>query len=217
MRRLWETIGRLKPTGKGAGLQFLLNSLGGLYDRRSENSKTNERKSDWCCQISTQKIKVETSKNSSYIEIIERQNSKKGFERMSMPAVCPAVPGVFVVLDPSASQYLKVASLTQKIQSSSKLWQVQKWKAEIPDTLLGLTGIGMLYLQRYPKNSSATYLLQCLMKFQPHGMGISVFCWTAWSHKLIKMAIFHLKLLLTGQGGWKWTIDSGNWVWFYSW
>ena len=38
----------------------------------------------------------------------------------------------------------KVAGPTRKIQSSSKLQQVLRWKAEIPDTPLGLTGIGIL-------------------------------------------------------------------------
>ena len=51
---------------------------------------------------------------------------------------------VFVVSDLSARPYLKVAGQTRKIQSSSKLRQVRKGKAEIQDTLLGLTGIGML-------------------------------------------------------------------------
>ena len=37
---------------------------------------------------------------------------------------------------------LKVAGLTLKIQSSSKLRQFWKWQAEVPDTPLGLTGIG---------------------------------------------------------------------------
>ena len=39
-------------------------------------------------------------------------------------------------------QCLKVACTTRKIQSSSKLQQFQNWQAEIPDTPLGLTGIG---------------------------------------------------------------------------
>ena len=49
--------------------------------------------------------------------------------------------GVFVFSDWSASPYLKVACQTCKIQSplASKLWKVQ---IEIPDKLLGLTGIG---------------------------------------------------------------------------
>ena len=50
---------------------------------------------------------------------------------------------VFVVSDLSARQYLKVACPNRKIQSSSKLRQVQKGKAEIPDTQLGLTGTGL--------------------------------------------------------------------------
>ena len=36
------------------------------------------------------------------------------------------------------SLYLKLARLTRKNQSLSKLWQFRKWKAEILDTLLGL-------------------------------------------------------------------------------
>ena len=47
-----------------------------------------------------------------------------------------------MVSDLSSHLYLKVAGPTWKIQSSSKLWQVQKWQAEIPDTPLGLTDIG---------------------------------------------------------------------------
>ena len=42
--------------------------------------------------------------------------------------------------------YFKAAGPTRKIQSSSKLWQVQKGNAEIPDTPLGLTGIGIHWL-----------------------------------------------------------------------
>ena len=47
----------------------------------------------------------------------------------------------FEVSDPIARQYLKLACPNRKLQSSSELWQVQKWKAEILDTPLGLTGI----------------------------------------------------------------------------
>ena len=54
---------------------------------------------------------------------VERQSSKKGFERMSMPAAC-SVEGVLVVSDLSARQYLNVAGQTWKIQSLSKLRQV---------------------------------------------------------------------------------------------
>ena len=62
-----------------------------------------------------------------------------------------SVDGVFVVSDPSARPYLKLAGpsstgQTRKIQSSSKLPQVRKWKAEIQDTPLGLTGIGTTHL-----------------------------------------------------------------------
>ena len=53
---------------------------------------------------------------------IKKQNSKKGFERMSMTAAWRE----FVVSDLSASQYLKVAGPTWKIQSLSKLRQVRK-------------------------------------------------------------------------------------------
>ena len=48
----------------------------------------------------------------------ERQNSKKGFEKNEQAC---SVEGVFVVSDPSARPYLKVAGQTRKIQSSSKL------------------------------------------------------------------------------------------------
>ena len=58
---------------------------------------------------------------------------RKDPRRMSMPAW---------FLDSTASPYLKVASPTRKIQSSSKLWRFQKWRAEIQDKQLGLTAIG---------------------------------------------------------------------------
>ena len=47
-----------------------------------------------------------------------------------------------VVSDLSARPYLKVAGPNRKIQSSSMLRQVRKWPAEIPETPLGLIGIG---------------------------------------------------------------------------
>ena len=46
---------------------------------------------------------------------VERQNSKKGFKK-----------NIFVVSDCTSRQYLKLACSTQKIQSLSKLQQVQK-------------------------------------------------------------------------------------------
>ena len=49
---------------------------------------------------------------------VKRHNSMKGFENKEHVW---NVEGVFVVSDPSARQYLKVASPTRKIQSSSKL------------------------------------------------------------------------------------------------
>ena len=77
---------------------------------------------------------------------VERQNSKRGFERMRMPAACWNFPWFRIFLpvriqdsNLSGRQYLKVACPTRKIQSSSKLRQVRKWKAEIPDTPPGLS------------------------------------------------------------------------------
>ena len=74
---------------------------------------------------------------------------------MSMPAA-----GVLWVSDSTASPYLKVASLTMKIQISSKLRQFQKWQAEIPDTPQGLTGIGIL------RRVLVHWLAQCHAKWQ---------------------------------------------------
>ena len=74
---------------------------------------------------------------------VKRHNSKKGFEKNAHAC---NVEGVFVVSDPSARQYLKVASPTRKIQSSSKLQPDLKWKSEIPDTLLGSL-IGIVKIQ----------------------------------------------------------------------
>ena len=77
-----------------------------------------------------------------------RQNSKKGFEKNEHAC---SVEGVFVVLDPSARRqarlYLKVSSLTRRIQSSFKLRQVRKWKAEILTRSWGSLASG-----RYPQS-----------------------------------------------------------------
>ena len=54
---------------------------------------------------------------------VEKQNSKKGFEKNEHACI---VLGVFVVSDLSARQYLKVPGLSRKIQSTSKLRQVRK-------------------------------------------------------------------------------------------
>ena len=72
---------------------------------------------------------------------VDKQNSKKGFEKNENAYI---VEGVSWVSDSTACLYLKVAGPTWKIQSLSKLTgrQVRKWKAEIQDTQLGLTGIG---------------------------------------------------------------------------
>ena len=47
-------------------------------------------------------------------------------------------------------RYLRVAGPARKIQNSSRLRQFRKWQAEIPDTPLGLTGIGNLCSQSQP-------------------------------------------------------------------
>ena len=52
--------------------------------------------------------------------LVEKQNSKKGFEK-NEHACC--VEGAFEVLDCTARPYLKVAGLTCKIQSLSKVRQ----------------------------------------------------------------------------------------------
>ena len=59
----------------------------------------------------------------SWGHLVERQNSKKGFEKNEHAC---SMEGVFVVSDPSARQYLKVAGQTQKIQRLFKLRQVRK-------------------------------------------------------------------------------------------
>ena len=71
---------------------------------------------------------------------VEKQNSKKGFEKNEHAYI---VEGVSWVSDSTASPYLR--QLVRLGKSWSKLRLVWKWKAEILDTLLGLTGIGMLY------------------------------------------------------------------------
>ena len=54
---------------------------------------------------------------------VEKQNSEKEFKKNEHACI---ILGVFVVSDPSASQYLKVPCPTWKIQSSTKLRQVRK-------------------------------------------------------------------------------------------
>ena len=73
-------------------------------------------------------------------------------ERIRKEWACLQSGGSFVVSDPSARPYLKVAGPTWKIQSSSKLWQFRffgRWQAEIPYTPLGLTGAGKHYDQAF--------------------------------------------------------------------
>ena len=65
-------------------------------------------------------------------------SSKKGFEKNEYAC---SVERIFLVLDYISYLYLKVAGLTQTIQSLSKLWQYRKWQPEFPYTQLGLTGI----------------------------------------------------------------------------
>ena len=48
---------------------------------------------------------------------VERQNSKKGLERNEHAC---SVEGVFVVSDPTARPYLKLAGPTREIQSSDR-------------------------------------------------------------------------------------------------
>ena len=65
------------------------------------------------------------------------------FSRIGKEWACLHCGGSFLVSDSTTRSYSKVAGLTRKIQSSSKLRQFQKWQAEISDTQLGLTGIGI--------------------------------------------------------------------------
>ena len=69
----------------------------------------------------------------------EKQNSKKGLEKNKHACIVEGVLGFRIFLP---IWYLKVAIQTWKIQSLSKLRQFRKRRAEIPDTQLGLTGIG---------------------------------------------------------------------------
>ena len=57
---------------------------------------------------------------------VEKQNSQKGFEKNQKIEHACSVEGVLWVSDSAARPYLKVASPTQKIQSSSKLRQFRK-------------------------------------------------------------------------------------------
>ena len=70
---------------------------------------------------------------------VEMQNSKKRFEKNEHACIVEGVLGFRIFLP---VWYLKVAGPTRKIQSLSKLRQFRKRRAEIPDTPLGLTGIG---------------------------------------------------------------------------
>ena len=73
---------------------------------------------------------------------VEKQNSKKGFEKNEHACM---VEGVTWVLDSTASLYLKNLKIGRPDLENSKLVKaptVWKWRAEIQDTPLGLTGIG---------------------------------------------------------------------------
>ena len=71
---------------------------------------------------------------------VEKQNSEKGFEKNEHASDVVGTFGFRIFLP---VRYLKAAGPTRKIQSSSKLRQFRKRRAEIPDTPLGLTGIGI--------------------------------------------------------------------------
>ena len=64
---------------------------------------------------------------------------QEGFKKIGHAC---SMEGVLWVPDSTASQYLKVAGPTRKIQSQSKLRQFRKWQAEVLDTQLWLTGMG---------------------------------------------------------------------------
>ena len=70
---------------------------------------------------------------------VKKQNSEKGFEKNEHASDVVGTFGFRIFLP---VRYLKAAGPTRKIQSSSKLRQFRKRRAEIPDTPLGLTGIG---------------------------------------------------------------------------
>ena len=83
---------------------------------------------------------------------VEKQNSEKGFEKNKHASDVEGIVGFRIFLP---VRYLKAADPTRKIQSSSKLGQFRKWRAEIPDTPLGLTGIGKTIMMSHLKKSSA--------------------------------------------------------------
>ena len=68
---------------------------------------------------------------------VEKQNSKRGLENNGHTC---SVDGVLWVSDCTARQYLKVAILTRKIQSSSKLGQTAATVLKVC-TPLGITGL----------------------------------------------------------------------------
>ena len=73
---------------------------------------------------------------------IEKQNSKKGFEKNEH-----ACSWSFVGFRFHCQSIFKGGQLdkeTSKLVKAQSLRQFQKWQAEIPDTPLGLTGIGIL-------------------------------------------------------------------------
>ena len=73
-------------------------------------------------------------------EGVEKQNSEKGFEKNGHAWDVVGIDRIvgFRIFLPVL--YLKAGGPTRKIQSSSKLRQFRKWRAEIPDMPLGLTG-----------------------------------------------------------------------------
>ena len=80
---------------------------------------------------------------------VEKQNSEKGFEKNEHASDVVGTFGFRIFLP---VRYLKAAGPTRKIQSSSKLRQFRKRRAEIPDTPLGLTGIGNHEQPRFDLN-----------------------------------------------------------------
>ena len=82
---------------------------------------------------------------------VEKQNSEKGFEKNEHACIVEGVLGFRIFLP---VWNLKAAGPTRKFQSSSKLRQFRKRRAEIPDTPLGLTGIGKSRWRRVQATSS---------------------------------------------------------------
>ena len=127
---------------------------------------------------------------------VKMQNSKKEFEKNEHAYIVEGVLEFRIFLP---VRYLKVAGPTRKIQSSSKLRQFQKWRAEIQDTPLGLTGIGRQMLAKsYKRLSKSCAPRSCKVISSPkinrsaasNSMQVEVLPQSLWSHDWILFPLF---------------------------